>query len=88
MILGVALAVGLALLAGAILLEAWIHTRVERELTRKSVDPPVQELEDYRAEQAALMDDYRWIDRDAGVVSLPIERAMELVVEENGGSQR
>jgi hypothetical protein len=38
------------------------------------------ELRRQQAEQAAS---YGWVDRKAGVVQLPIERAMELIVQEN-----
>ena len=40
------------------------------------------ELREHQALQAAS---YRWIDRGAGVVQLPIDRAMDLVIQENGG---
>jgi len=34
--------------------------------------------------QVKLVSGYAWLDQSAGVVRLPIERAMELVVEEHG----
>jgi hypothetical protein len=37
-----------------------------------------------QAEQAAR---YAWVDQKAGVVQLPVERAMELVVQEQGGAK-
>ncbi len=57
----------------------------EREVNQAGVDPVV---ESYRAEQSELLDRAEWIDRENGVVKLPIERAMELVVEEQGGASR
>ena len=36
-----------------------------------------------RQTEAALLDSYGWIDREAGIVRIPIERAMELLVEQN-----
>lgn len=36
-----------------------------------------------RAAQADRLKHYAWIDREKGLVSVPIERAMTLVVEEN-----
>jgi hypothetical protein len=42
------------------------------------------ELRKKQAEQGAS---YGWVDRKAGIVQLPIERAMELVVQENGGAK-
>jgi len=42
------------------------------------------ELRNGQAKQAAS---YGWVDQKAGVVQLPIERAMELVVREEGGGK-
>ncbi len=41
-------------------------------------------LADLREKQAKQAGAYGWVDQKAGVVQLPIERAMELIVEENG----
>ncbi|HEY1764580.1 MAG TPA: hypothetical protein VGF85_06630 [Opitutaceae bacterium] len=40
-------------------------------------------LADLREKHARQADSYGWIDKKAGVVQLPIERAMELIVKEN-----
>jgi hypothetical protein len=42
---------------------------------------PWEELRRYREEQSRILLNYAWIDRNAGVVRIPIERAMELVIE-------
>jgi hypothetical protein len=42
---------------------------------------PWEQLHRYREEQGRILLSYSWIDRNAGVVRIPIERAMELVVE-------
>lgn len=42
---------------------------------------PSAELAAYEAAQRELLSSYGWIDPTAGVVRLPIERAMELVAE-------
>ena len=41
-------------------------------------------LDELRARQGRQAASYAWIDRKKGVVQLPIERAMELVVRESG----
>lgn len=48
---------------------------------------PVDEARrDYRGQQQARLDEgYRWIDKEQGVVGVPLERAIELVVAEEGG---
>ncbi|AKI98761.1 hypothetical protein ATI61_106150 [Archangium gephyra] len=45
--------------------------------------------EDEKAEQHRRLHGYGWVDRDAGVVHLPIERAIERVVEQrrDGGGR-
>jgi hypothetical protein len=42
---------------------------------------PPRDLEQFRAREEAELNSYGWIDRTAGVVRVPIERAMELVLQ-------
>jgi hypothetical protein len=42
---------------------------------------PWEDLRRYKEEQSRILSNYAWIDRNAGVVRIPIERAMELVIE-------
>jgi hypothetical protein len=42
---------------------------------------PRQDLLNYREREAALLDGYRWVDKNAGVVRIPIDEAMKRVVE-------
>ena len=44
-------------------------------------------LADLKKKQADQGAAYGWVDQKAGVVQLPIARAMELVVQENGGGK-
>jgi len=41
---------------------------------------PVRDLAALREEKHAMLSEYRWLDRDKGVVRVPIERAMELLI--------
>jgi len=43
---------------------------------------PALDLEAFRAHETERLSTYGWIDRQAGVVHVPIERAMELVAKE------
>jgi hypothetical protein len=43
---------------------------------------PSLDLERFRAREAERLSTYGWVDRQAGVVHIPIERAMELVSKE------
>lgn len=45
---------------------------------------PTRELETLRAEERAVLESYGWVDRDEGIVRIPIERAMELIAERAG----
>lgn len=43
---------------------------------------PFKDLEELRAAEDRELESYGWVDRASGVARLPIERAIELVVEE------
>ncbi|MBI4528566.1 MAG: hypothetical protein HY695_32630 [Deltaproteobacteria bacterium] len=47
---------------------------------RLQVDPQ-KELRDMRAGEDTALNTYQWVDRDAGIVKIPIERAMEILAE-------
>lgn len=40
---------------------------------------PVADLRALRAAEQAILDGYGWLDREAGVARIPIERAMDLI---------
>ncbi len=42
---------------------------------------PAADLRAFRRGKESMLDGYRWIDRGSGVVQIPIERAMQLIVE-------
>ncbi len=42
---------------------------------------PAADLEDFRAKEETELNSYGWINRTAGVVRIPIARAMELLLE-------
>jgi len=42
---------------------------------------PQGDLEELRRQEAEILSTYQWIDRDKGVVRIPINRAMELFIE-------
>jgi hypothetical protein len=39
------------------------------------------DLEDFRAAEDATLNSYGWLDRKAGIIRIPIERAMELIAQ-------
>ena len=50
-------------------------------LPRLQLSPP-GDLQSFRAREEAELHSYGWIDRTAGVVRIPIERAMDLVLQQ------
>ena len=63
-----------------------VSSEVENE---KVVEQSSKELADHRAEQQERLGRYESTDPDAGLVTIPVDRAMEIVAEElagNGGS--
>src|SRR5690348_9535095 len=44
-------------------------------------------LSEVKAEQTKRLNGYSWVDQKAGVVHLPIERAMELTAEKYGANK-
>jgi len=67
-----------------VLLQALFY-RVERGETRRKVEAVVpEELTRLRAAQLDQLNSYRWVDQAAGVVAIPIDQAIRLVVQEQG----
>lgn len=43
---------------------------------------PAQDLKKYLAREKEILDSYGWVDRKAGVVRIPIQRAMNILLQE------
>jgi hypothetical protein len=82
--LAVAVVSAIVLVIIVVLLEAYFFAAEREERQRKVVAVAPEELSQVRADQLGLLHSYRWIDEKQGVVGIPIERAMELVVAEQG----
>jgi hypothetical protein len=80
----------------ALLFNLFVEQRVEHEApryplalgegTREPPEPrlqrfPREDIMNFRVGEEALLHQYGWVDRDAGVVHIPIEEAMRLTVE-------
>ncbi|HSU44915.1 MAG TPA: hypothetical protein VLN42_11920 [Casimicrobiaceae bacterium] len=70
---------------------ALFHHEIGRPLTPINPPPtampspplqsaPTLDLAALRAQKHAMLGEYRWIDRDKGIVRIPIERAMALLI--------
>src|SRR6201996_2148286 len=42
---------------------------------------PQQEIHEYCAQQAGVLNNYGWVDQGAGIARIPIDRAMELTIK-------
>lgn len=58
------------------------------EVRRKVVGAVYTDSESVLAAQEAKLARYGWLNRDAGVVAIPVDRAMELIVREQADSER
>ncbi len=58
----------------------FVNTRALPPQPRLQVEPH-EDLKRYRESEDKLLHDYGWIDQKAGVVRIPIDRAMDLLVE-------
>jgi hypothetical protein len=66
-----------------VLLQTWFYRAEEDERYRKVYSQPYQELQKADNEQRERIGSYGWVSEGDGVAHIPIEEAMELVVEES-----
>lgn len=64
-------------------LQTLFFSAQEAERQIKTFGPP-EELSKLRAGQLERLNTYRWVEASKGVASIPIDRAMELVVRDQG----
>ena len=77
-ILGALLLVALASIA----LAQYAGFAMQAELEHKVLTRPSPELLALRQREAARLSSYQWVDRKAGIVRIPVERALMLTVHE------
>lgn len=76
-------AVGMILLMVTVLLVEVLFQRTSQaEIYRKVISEQPLELRQVQAEQLEQLNGYRWVSQPQGVAAIPIERAIDLVVEE------
>ena len=79
-IVTVGIVASVAVFAIIVALQAWFAQAQRAEHQLKVVAPRSEELAGVVAEQQTQLHTYRWVDRQRGVVAIPIERAMELTI--------
>ncbi len=67
-----------------VLIAIGVYNYEARRLEERDV-PGVVVPADVLRLQAAELEGYRWVDKKAGVVEIPIERAIELIASEERG---
>jgi hypothetical protein len=65
-----------------VLLQTWFYSAEEDERYRKVYSQPYQELQKIDNEQLERLTSYGWVSQTDGVAHIPIDRAMELLVED------
>jgi hypothetical protein len=80
-------------LAGVIILAVmlvWLRSYfflVRNETIQKNyLSAPNPKIDDLHAHEQQLLNSYGWVDRQKGIVHIPIDQAMELMVRESGRS--
>lgn len=66
-----------------VVLQAYFYRSEQHELERKVYTQPYEALQRMDAEQLEEIGSYGWVSEAEGTVRIPIERAMELIVEES-----
>lgn len=63
-------------------LQVWFYNLYEVETFRKDISQSPEEIGQLLAQQQAQLHSYRWVDAKRKIASIPIDRAMELVVRD------
>ena len=82
--------IGVVLLLIVVLMQAWFYSWKEEAAANRSIasDDPQTALGRAKIEQEEQINSYRWVQREAGVRAIPIQRAMDLVAKEMADAQR
>ncbi|QDU07171.1 hypothetical protein [Gimesia aquarii] len=66
---------------------AFYYAFAKTENEKKVINVPEVNAESILANQAAALTEYRWIDQDKNIVAIPIDQAMQIVVQEEQKKQ-
>ena len=75
---------GILLLVLVIGVQAWYQSEEEAEEAQKAVEYPNNALISLKTDQLANINTYRWVDKKGGVVTIPIDLAMKIMVRSQG----
>ncbi|MEN6492719.1 MAG: hypothetical protein ABFD16_00390 [Thermoguttaceae bacterium] len=83
----VGLIVAILTFAVVILVMVVYYQASARERYQKQTSQAPAELATVTANQQARLAEYRWVDQSKGIVTIPIDRAMELVVADQSAKR-
>lgn len=72
----------LIILVAIILLQTLFYSQKQAMIYSRDISQVATEAKDIYANQKASIEKYHWIDKDKKIVAIPIERAMDKIVEE------
>ena len=78
----------IALVAFTLVCLYWFRGAKDSHMVRKEAMFSTAELSLHRAKESEYLNEYKYLDKQAGRVRIPIRRAMELVVRESQGPGR
>jgi len=79
----VAVVLGILFLLGVLgALRELFASAVQEEASVRQLSVPLFDLPALRAKEQAKLAKYQWVDRKAGIVRIPVDRAAELVLQE------
>lgn len=78
LILVIGLAGALWLLVAVVGLEALSYSLENRLIEKNVINQPIRELQQHQLDEESRIRQYGYVDREGGVVSIPIDRAMSL----------
>jgi len=78
----VGIIISIFIIASLILLNEYFSVAKEKEVYKKVSQPQSTELQQLHAYEDEILNSYSVIDEEKGVYQVPIDRAMELLVQE------
>ena len=84
LVLSIGIVSGMLLLVIVIGVQAWYQSEENSETAAKADEFPNTTLIDLKQSQIDNISDYRWVDKANHVVSIPIDRAIDIYVQTNG----
>jgi hypothetical protein len=84
LVVTIGIVAGIFLLVIVIGMQAWYQSEENNELTAKENLFPNQPLIDLKTSQTARINQYRWMDQANNVVAIPIDKAMEIMIQTQG----